>query len=91
MTLRTLLLTLLLAVLGAPAHALEVVNDEGTWVGTGRYVGPLGVSLSTLTGEGAYEGLTAFVTEAYDDLTDEDFLEAVIIEGGLPPFPEPAQ
>ena len=68
------------------AHAIEVVNDEGTWVGTGRYVGgDLDLFFATLTGEEAYEGLSAVVTYG----TDGEGMPGVIIEGELPPFPEP--
>ena len=71
-------------------YAVEVVNDEGRWVGTGRGTGPLGLFYLTLTGEGEYEGLTAVVTDDPSDSDDDGISTnlAVIIEGELPPFPE---
>jgi hypothetical protein len=76
------------------AYATEVVNDQGRWVGTGRFTGALGGPLSltylTFTGEGEYEGLTAVVVNDPSDSDDDDVWTnvAVIIEGELPPFPE---
>ena len=68
------------------AYAIEVVNDKGTWVGTGRTTVARefgGLNMDTLNGEGAYEGLSAVLTQP-----DDNIIKAVIVEGGLPPFPE---
>jgi S-formylglutathione hydrolase FrmB len=75
------------------AYAVEVVNDEGRWVGTGRAAGPLDLIYVELTGEGAYEGLTAVLTVDPTDSDDDGISTdlAVIIEGDLPPFPEPVE
>jgi hypothetical protein len=67
------------------AYATKVVNDEGAWVGTGWWVEGLGVNMYALTGERAYEGLTAFITVDYTD--GKDIVTAVIVDGVLP-FPE---
>jgi hypothetical protein len=76
---------------GYELYAVELVNDEGTWVGTGwaSYRSP--VAVSTLIGERAYEGLTAYLIsdyENYEDHLGEFIIRAVIVEGELPPFPE---
>ena len=71
------------------AYAVEVVNDAGAWVGTGRTVqaDDFGViTMYTLTGEGSYEGLVALMT--YPQEEDGEGMQGVIIDGGLPPFPE---
>ena len=68
------------------AYAIEVVNDKGVWVGTGRATVARefgGLNMYTLNGEGAYEGLSAVLTQP-----DDNIIKAVIIDGGLPPFPE---
>ena len=73
------------------AYALELVNDQGRWVGTGRGTGPLdGLVWFTLTGEGEHEGHSAVVTVDPSDSDDDGISTnlAVIIEGELPPFPE---
>lgn len=68
------------------AYAVELVNDEGRWVGTGRSIATSGVNMNmvTLTGERAYEGLSAILIWEWDP----DITKAVIVDGGLPPFPE---
>jgi hypothetical protein len=70
------------------AHAIEVVNDQGRWVGTGQFIGPLDLFVLTLAGEGEYEGHTAVVTWDTSGEEDEEGMKAVIVDGGLPPFPE---
>jgi hypothetical protein len=71
------------------AYAIEVVNDKGAWVGTGRHASsPVDATVLTLTGEGEYEGFSAFVFEDTSGSEEEAFKTAVIIEGELPPFPE---
>lgn len=71
------------------AYAIEIVNDEGAWVGTGRHVAQLDQTMYTLTGERAYEGLTAVL--GYGPDSEEPGWKGVIVEGGLPPFPEPIE
>jgi hypothetical protein len=75
------------------AIAVRVENDEGAWVGTGREVfwaEPFGsIDMLELSGEGAYEGLSALLTE--DGMHEPHTLRGAIVYGGLPPFPEPAQ
>jgi hypothetical protein len=74
------------------AYAIELVNDEGAWVGTGRHVSsPVDATLLTLTGERAYEGFSAVVFEDTSGTDDEAIKKAVIIESELPPFPEPIE
>lgn len=74
------------------AMAVRLVNDAGAWVGTGRYVGSDVDLFSgyTLTGEGGYEGLTAFAAGGTgEDVHDYAYtLNAVIVDGEVPPFPE---
>jgi hypothetical protein len=75
------------------AYAIELVNDEGTWVGTGRHVSsPVDATLLTLAGEGAYQDFSAVV---FRDTSGPDvepmIMKGVIIEGELPPFPEPIE
>ena len=68
------------------AYAIEVVNDKGAWVGTGRATQARefgAMSMYTLNGEGEYEGLSAVLTQP-----DDNIIKGLIIEGGLPPFPE---
>ena len=75
------------------AYTTEIVNDRGAWVGARRAVvadGGFGATdMHTLIGEGEYEGLAAVV--AWDQDGDDDTLRAAVIEGGLPPFPQPAE
>ena len=76
---------------------LILVNDGGTWVGNSRGIAPTGrvgeyghIFTTTLHGEGAYDGLTAFLT--FGNEMADDFhwtLRGVIIGDDLPPFPEP--
>jgi hypothetical protein len=69
----------------------EIVNDEGTWVGGYTSTGQgaddsLGMlETVTLTGSGAYEGLSAVLN--LDWTTYPDSVEGMIIAGGLPPSP----
>ena len=75
------------------AITVRVETDEGAWVGTGREVfwpEPFGfIDMLELTGEGPYEGLSALLTE--DGAHEPHTLRGAIIDGELPPFPEPAQ
>ena len=73
------------------AYAIEIVNDEGAWVGTGRAIGGMDIpdqSMYTLTGVGTYEGLSAVLTPEVDPV---DLIKALIIDGELPPLPEPIE
>jgi hypothetical protein len=79
---------------GPNVATVYIEDDEGSWSGGGPgYRGPEDAGYhfqSTLTGHGAYEGLTAILTgdQAYYGAPFE--IEGVVIEGPLPPFPEPA-
>ena len=72
--------------------AVRIVNDEGAWAGTGRTINSLNngrMEMLELSGEGAYEGLTAFLVE--DLFHTPGTAKGVIIEGELPAFPEPIE
>lgn len=79
---------------GPNVATVYIEDDEGSWTGGGPgYRGPEDAGYhfqSTLTGHGAYEGLTALLTgdQAYYGAPFE--IEGVVIEGPLPPLPEPA-
>lgn len=70
-------------------------GPDGAWVGTGHgFQGypdeesPMAaVGLMTLTGEGAYEGLSAMIVNKY--VSGTSALEGYIFEGTLPPTPDP--
>jgi hypothetical protein len=76
----------------ASTHRLD--GPDGAWTVTERgFMEADGAfALLVLTGEGAYEGLSAMlvevVLEAYTG-DDETILEGYIFEGGLPPLPDP--
>ena len=80
----------------ASSYRLEGGVD-GAWVGTGHsfYGYPdeeslmAGVELMTLTGEGAYEGLSAMIASAWMEGTPA--FEGFIYEGELPPVPDPVE
>lgn len=70
---------------------VRIENDEGAWQGSlvqlafpdgTEYVSPM-----VMTGEGAYEGLTAIVANV--DPPDDCTMEGYIIDGTIPPAPEP--
>jgi hypothetical protein len=75
----------------ASTHRLD--GPDGAWTATERgFMEADGsFALLVLTGEGAYEGLSAMlvevVLEAYTG-DDETILEGYIFEGGLPPLPD---
>ena len=48
---------------------------------------PVAVRVTTLIGEGAYEGLSAMIVNRNVSSTEE--LEGFIFEGALPPIPDP--
>ncbi len=59
---------------------------QGSVGGTGRATQARefgAMSMYTLNGEGEYEGLSAVLTQP-----DDNIIKGLIIEGGLPPFPE---
>jgi hypothetical protein len=91
-----------LAMAGQMARTYRLDGPEGAWAGTGRVLGwmtqPISedehsetwVELLTLTGEGAYEGLSAtLVRVIYEG--DISPYEGFIFEGGLPPMPDPVE
>jgi hypothetical protein len=75
--------------------ALVLQGDEGSWTGTqfGYFPPDPVIAAMTLEGTGAYEGLSAILYQTYADATaqQEDIVsfEGIIIEGQLPPFPDP--
>jgi len=70
----------------------RISNDEGTWSGSGPGFiaaseavsdGPGDAFMATLTGEGAYEGLSAtFLQQRFEG---EDVMRGVIVPGAIPP------
>ena len=82
----------------AQAFQLRIENEAGSWSGMGTafaYGGgaiPIdeAMNLDTvqLTGAGAYEGLTAYLTVDWTE--DPAAVQGVIFAGEMPPFPEPA-
>ena len=80
-------------------HGVRITNDEGGWSGQGtllrhgndfRAEGTATTDFNTiiLAGDGAYEGLTAYVL--IDSTTTPASLEGTIFQGVMPPFPESA-
>jgi hypothetical protein len=79
------------AELGVDATTRVVENDEGRWVGTSTALTGPDISTGTviLRGEGAYEGLTAYVLMDWHPLlTPQATFTAAIFPGEMPPFPE---
>jgi hypothetical protein len=81
---------------GAIAASYRLEDDlDGAWVGIGHGfqgypdgASPMAaVGLMTLTGEGAYEGLSAMIANKLED--GASALEGYIFEGALPPIPDP--
>jgi hypothetical protein len=76
---------------------MRLVTDAGVWVGEGWEAearsdvnddtAAFHVGSSVLEGEGAYDGLLAYVSIAYDGGVPT--IEAVILENTLPPAPPP--
>ena len=77
----------------------RIVNDDGAWAGPGEFIiaqesdsGPalMRQSSMVLTGEGAYDGLVAYVLfHATDEDPTTTVMEGVILAVDLPPAPEP--
>ena len=67
------------------AATVRIDKPDGAWVGTftGYYGQPGGEEWNTLSGEGAYEGLTAVFRYHADDS-----LEGIIVPGDVPPLPD---
>ncbi len=88
------------------AISYRLEDADGAWVGGGHgfdaspeampseSFGPMGVELATLSGEGAYEGLSAILV-LYVDVTDwgagEYVFEGYIYEGEPPPVLDPIE
>lgn len=72
-------------------------GPDGAWAGTSSgFLGfpteeppPVTFGLMTLTGEGAYEGLSAMIADTWKDGTPA--FEGYIFEGALPPVPDPVE
>ena len=76
------------------AFGVRITNDEGGWSGQGTALIHGNGSTATtnldtiiLTGDGAYEGLTAYVL--IDNTTTPPSLEGTVFQGAMTPFPEP--
>jgi hypothetical protein len=77
------------------SRTYRLVNDDGAWAGSGDYIFAIAdgspplinQESMVLTGEGAYDGLIAYVF--VDFANEEPELEAVIVEVERAPFPEP--
>ena len=79
--------------------SLRLVNDGGTWFGTQRFVGgatagPNGNDVNgnfiEMTGEGAYDGLTAFVFNVFEGLQEPPVMRGFIVPSAvIPTMPEP--
>jgi hypothetical protein len=69
--------------------SLAVENEGGRWVGTSMGMDGTGffTDAAVLHGEGAYEGLTAFLI--IDWVPPSGSFIGAIFPGGMPPFPEP--
>jgi len=75
-----------LDVIGAGTWRIE--NDEGAWQGSYHIVGGAPVVVP-LVGEGAYDGLTAIVESAFSESDCAWEWSGLIIDRGLPEYPEP--
>lgn len=78
--------------LGIGSSATVLVNPDGRWVGTGTGIGgpTWNYGSIVLHGEGAYEGLTAYVAMHADPSGDHTF-DAIIYGGELMAVPEPME
>ena len=70
-------------------------GDDGWWTGTqfGYFPPEPVIAAMTLEGHGAYDGLSAILYQSYADAQaqadDVVSFEGIIIDGALPPFPQP--
>ena len=70
-------------------------GDDGWWTGMqfGYFPPEPVIAAMTLEGHGVYEGLSAILYQSYADAQaqadDVVSFEGIIIDGALPPFPEP--
>ena len=79
------------------SRAHRLVNEDGAWAGSGTLVRALGDETGLevdreemlLTGEGAYEGLIAYIYADPDDGAAP--LKALILEASPPPAPDPVE
>ena len=81
---------------GVTAGAMRCTNAAGSWFDSGGYSnvylnGDNSTYTAVLTGEGAYDGLTALMEMDFDELNPVCAwdVHGYIIEGQLPPMPEP--
>jgi len=73
------------------AATYELVNEGGRWLGQATAIATATISgwdAIVFTGEGGYEGLTAYVS--IDWSTEPASFTGGIIQGEMPAFPEPA-
>jgi hypothetical protein len=81
------------------AETYRLEGSEGVWTGTGRALamehGHEADWLMVLTGEGAYEGLSAMLVretvrgDPDRDEIDHTLMKGYVVEGELPPMPDP--
>lgn len=76
------------------SRTYRIENDDGAWAGSGDYVFAIGSDeplilqeSMVLVGEGAYDGLVAYMF--VEDVNGEPGFEAVIVENQVAPAPEP--
>ena len=76
------------------SRTYRIENDDGAWTGSGISAFAIGSDeplfdkdAMLLTGEGAYDGLIAYVFA--ESVDDEIVLQAVILESEAPPVPQP--
>jgi len=76
------------------SRTYRIENDEGTWTGAGNYAlavrddeALIDLETAILTGEGEYDGLTAFLSIEFTG-GNRNF-EAVVVEGAPAPVPDP--
>ena len=80
--------------------SIRLEGDQGAWTGMEYGLGTdsnegivVQPRMMLLTGEGAYEGLSAMIQHQYEVVTtaSRPVFEGYILEGELPPMPDPVQ
>jgi hypothetical protein len=79
---------------GAESSAVRVVNDDGAWSGTADaiFAGNVdrGTQFMSLTGEGGYDGLVAYIVRTTGSgLADTDVWGVILPSGTKPAYPPP--
>ena len=78
--------------IGVGSMTRVLVNDDGRWVGPAGFAFDMGITpdqrdIVVMRGEGAYQGLTAFIVMNLEGTGYAPFVGA-IVPGEMPPFPE---